>query len=111
MFGRKIENLNTDIAAFFIASPLPGTRFYKEANAMGLIRKDANWIDYSPLGTTDSVVNLPGLSIKEIKAFHKKAMREYYVRVKYIVARLLRIRHWHEVVNMWEGVKLLLKLT
>jgi radical SAM superfamily enzyme YgiQ (UPF0313 family) len=102
--------LNTDIAAFFIASPLPGSDFYEEAKKNGLIRKDASWADYSPLSNNVSVVNLPGLSLDEIRYWHRKAIRKYYVRFVYIFSRLLRLKHGYEVRNLISGFRTLLSI-
>jgi len=106
---RYAKKVNTDIAAFFIASPLPGTRFYREAQEF--IRPDATWIDYSPLSKSKPVVELPNLNSEVIRKFHKKALKWYYLRPRYIIARVLRLRHWYEIVNIWEGIKILLRLT
>ena len=102
--------LNTDIAAFFVASPLPGTRLYKETLAKGYIRRDAKWIDYSPLSNKMPVIDTPWLASDTVKDFHRKALREYYFRWRYVFARLLRLRHWYEIVNIWRGILLFLRI-
>jgi len=39
------KKLNTHVAAFFIVSPLPGTRLYKEASEKGYLRPNATWLN------------------------------------------------------------------
>jgi radical SAM superfamily enzyme YgiQ (UPF0313 family) len=107
---RFAKELNTTIAAFFVASPLPGTPFYHEAMQKGYIRDDITWINFSPLTNQESVVNLPGLSRRTIRRLHRKAIKEYYLRPRYILARLFSIRHWYEVENLFNGAKLLLNI-
>lgn len=102
--------LNTDLAAFFIASPLPGTAFYESAMAKGYIRKDSRWLDYSPLSNRLPVINQPGLSPQTVKSFHRKALRTYYLRPGYILGRMARLRHWYQVKNLVGGLTLLLRL-
>ncbi|MDO9541565.1 MAG: radical SAM protein [Kiritimatiellia bacterium] len=100
------KQLNTDVAAFFIASPLPGSRFYNEVSEKGYLRPDASWENYSPLSNNLSVVCFPGLSPETIRYWHRKAIRTYYFRMSYIIARLMRIRHWYEVMNLVGGIKI-----
>lgn len=108
---RFAKKLNTDIAAFFIASPLPGTPFYQEALEKGYLRSDASWINYSPLSNQESVLSLPNLSSTVIRKWHRKAIRSYYLRPAYIILRLSSIiRHWHDIRNLFEGLKLFLRI-
>ena len=102
--------LNTEIAAFFVASPLPGTPLYEEALQKGYMRDDIKWINFSPLSNEDSVMEMPNLPKEIIRKWHRKAVRNYYLRPSYIFARLIGIRHWHEVTNLAGGAKILLNL-
>jgi len=103
------QKLNTHIAAFFIASPLPGTRLYHEAHEKGYIRPDSTWLDYSPLSNSDSVLMLPGLSIAKIRFWHRKAIKSYYLRLGYVILRLTSWRHLYEIVNLFKGLKIFFK--
>ena len=107
---RFAQKLNTDIAAFFIASPLPGTRLYQEAKAKGYLRQDAMWLDYSPLSNRESVLSFPGLSNTTIRKWHRKALRSYYLRPRYILSRLLSIRHHHDVINILGGLRIFFRV-
>ena len=104
------KKLNTEIAAFFIASPLPGTRLYKEAQEKRYIRPDATWRDYSPLSNTESVLMLPNLSTETIRKWHRRALRSYYFRPSYVMSRLLAIRHLYEIVNLFGGLKIFFRI-
>lgn len=107
---RFAKKVNTRIAAFFIASPLPGTRLYQEALEKGYLRSNATWQDYSPLSNAESVLELPNLSTAMIRKWHRKALRNYYFRPRYIISRLLTIRHWYEVVNLFAGLKIFCRI-
>jgi len=107
---RFAKKLNTHVAAFFIASPLPGTRLYQEALEKGYIRHNSAWINYSPLSNTESVLELPHLSVAKIRKLHRKALRNYYFRPRYILLSLLSFRHWHDIVNMFSGLKLFFQI-
>ena len=95
---RFAKKLNTHVAAFFIASPFPGTRLYEEALEKGYLARDVSWLNYSPLSNVESVLNLPDLSRETIRKWHRKALKSYYIRPRYIIGRLLTVRHWHEIV-------------
>jgi radical SAM superfamily enzyme YgiQ (UPF0313 family) len=107
---RYAKALNTRVAAFFIASPLPGTPLYKEAQEKGYLRPDATWIDYSPLSNTDPILELPNLPVSVLRRWHRKALRGYYFRLGYIIPRLLAIRHWYEVANLFSGAKMFFRI-
>ena len=107
---RFAKKLNTHVAAFFIASPLPGTRLYQEASEEGYIRPGATWINYSPLSNTESVLELPNLSTETIRKLHRKALKNYYFRPRYILLSLLSIRHWHDILNIFSGLKLFFQI-
>ena len=107
---RFSKELNTSIAAFFIASPLPGTPFYHEAIEKGYVRPDVKWISYSPLSNKESVVEMPDLPVATIRKWHRKAIREYYLRPRYILSQLFSLRHWYEVQNLFNGFKLFLNI-
>lgn len=104
------KRLNTDVAAFFIASPLPGTPLYNEAKEKGFLRSNASWSDYSPLSNNESVLALPNLSTSVIREWHRRAIKSYYFRLKYIASRLARLRHWYEVVNILAGFKIFFRI-
>ena len=107
---RFAKSVNTAVAAFFVASPLPGTQLYTEALEKGCLRKDASWIDYSPLSNRKPVLDAPGLPAETTRRFHRKALRAYYVRPRYVLSRLLAIRHGYEVANLLGGLRLLLRI-
>jgi len=104
------KKLNTEVAAFFIASPLPGTRLYDEALKNNYIKQDAKWLNYSPLSNMESVLVLPGVSLQTIRKWHRRALKSYYFRLGYIISRILSIKHWYEIVNLFEGLKIFFKI-
>jgi radical SAM superfamily enzyme YgiQ (UPF0313 family) len=104
------KKLNTHVAVFFIATPLPGSRLYTEALEKGLLRSDVGWLNYSPLSNEEPVLALPGLSPSMLRWWQRKALMSYYLRPSYIIMRLLSIRHWYDIVNLFEGTKILFRL-
>ncbi|MFH2013616.1 MAG: radical SAM protein [Patescibacteria group bacterium] len=100
------KELNLDIAAFFIASPYPGTDLYNEAVEKSLIRKDWEWKDFSPLSNSLPLLNLPSLPPKETMRIHRQALKEYYWRPRYILMKLFHIRKLVDFLNIFNGIKL-----
>jgi len=107
---RVAKWLDVDIAAFWIASPLPGSRLWDEANANGWIRPDARWSDFSPLSNNRSVLTIPTLSIDRIRRLHRRALRSFYFRPRYILRKLLSIRHGYQIANLLKGLVILRRI-
>lgn len=104
------KKLNCDTMAFFIASPYPGTEFYKTAKELGYFRPDFEWKDFTLVGNNKPPLNLPGLPAEKILQWQKRAYLEYYLRPKYILMKLFSLRSWVEIKNLFNGLKLLLRL-
>lgn len=107
---RFAKSVNTAVAAFFVASPLPGAQLYTEAIEKGCLRKDASWIDYSPLSNRKPVLDAPGLPAETTHRIHRKALRAYYIRPRYVLSRLLALRHGYEVANLLGGLRPLFRI-
>lgn len=99
------KELNTDIAAFFVATPLPGTELYEKALAMGYIRKETEWKDFSPLSKTNPVINFPHLPSSLLMQWHRRAIKEYYMRPKYILKKIFSLRSKADILNIYNGLK------
>jgi radical SAM superfamily enzyme YgiQ (UPF0313 family) len=103
-FAKKI---NPDTIAFFQASPYPGTDFYRMAKESGYIRKDAQWIDYAIVSDRPSVVNLPGLSADTIHKWVKYAYKSFYLNLRYILSRLIKMKSPKVFMDNLKGLKIL----
>ncbi|MFH1778340.1 MAG: radical SAM protein, partial [Candidatus Omnitrophota bacterium] len=104
------KELNTDIVAFFITSPFPGTELYEDALRYGYIRKGANWRDFSPLSKTKPVMNLPNLSSDVLMKWHRRAIQEYYLRPAYIIKKILNLRSKVDFLNLYDGFCLFMRI-
>lgn len=84
---RLALKLNTDTAQFFPLIPYPGTEAYAWAKKNHYLA--GGYDDYCKEdGTHNCVLNLPGLSGKEMVDFCDEARRRYYLRPRYILHRL-----------------------
>ncbi len=64
------SKLDTDSIQFSLATPYPGTRFYAEVVAQGMLAA-TTWEDYDP--THNPIVQLPGVSREVLKHTESKA--------------------------------------
>lgn len=80
-------HLNTDTAQFFPLIPYPGTEAYTWALDNNYIKMGYEHYCNED-GTHNCVLDLPGLSSKEMVSFCNEARRKYYMRPRYIIHRL-----------------------
>ncbi len=94
-----------DFASFNIATPRFGTSFRSDAKNMGII--DETKIDRE---SSKSVPIWKGqeMTNEEIFYWHKKAIKDFYLRPKYILKRIKSIKTYFELVQtIREGIYLL----
>jgi len=82
-------NLGLDWAGFSIVAPLPGTALYKYCEDNNLL-KSHNWSDFSTKATP--VLKHDKLTDKEILNLWVSWQRKFYLRPKYILKRLFKLR-------------------
>jgi radical SAM superfamily enzyme YgiQ (UPF0313 family) len=85
--GRTIKfvrELNPSYALFSLATPYPGTKFYREAVENNLL-KVRDWSKYTLLSPVLETVDC---SRDELKNMQKKAFRQFYLRPSYILRQL-----------------------
>lgn len=98
--------LDSDFISFYTATPLPGSRFYDYAKENNLFDSGTSFESayYYP------AVNTHTLSKDRVFELHKSALKRFYLRPKYIMRMLLRIRSFEEVKNYFiAGMNVLLK--
>lgn len=88
-----LKDLETTFITLGIAVPAPGTDFYKYVEENGyLLTKD--WSLFDPM--KKPVFSYPWLSSDEIAHYSAYGLRQFYLRPKYILERLLSIRSLRE---------------
>ncbi len=100
------KSLNPDTAQFYPIMVYPGTAAYEEAKQKGYLATE----DFSKWLTDDrlhsSVVNLPGITHKELVEFCDKARREFYLRPSYMAHKIVQsLRNPNEFQRNWKGFK------
>lgn len=87
------KKLNTDYVSFYTATALVGTTFYDYVENSSLGELDYSHPYYFPTVRTHE------LSSQEVFEYHKKMVREYYLRPLYILKILLKIRSFAQLSN------------
>jgi radical SAM superfamily enzyme YgiQ (UPF0313 family) len=76
-----VKNLNPNYAIFSLATPYPGTSFYKQAVSENLIKVN-DWSKYTLL---NPVLDTMDCSLEELKNLQRKAFRSFYLRPGYLL--------------------------
>lgn len=99
------KECNFDYLSFNVAIPRANTGLRQEAIQKGLWAPGCDEMDQSG---TYAVMGTGSLSKEEVFRWHKKAIKEFYLRPRYLLNRLISIRSWRELrINFQEGVSLL----
>ena len=96
--------LDSDFISFYTATPLPGTKFYNYAMKSKLFDITASFNNayYYPVIRTHS------LSKEKVFELHKQAIKRFYLRPRFILRTLLRLRSFTEFKNYFTaGMNLL----
>ena len=99
------KECNFDYLSFNIAIPRANTGLRQEAIQKGLWALGCDEMDQSG---TYAVMGTGSLSKEEVFLWHKKAIKEFYLRPRYLLNRLISIKSWQELrINFQEGLSLL----
>ncbi|RQD81442.1 MAG: hypothetical protein D5R96_06905 [Methanocalculus sp. MSAO_Arc2] len=80
-----VKEIQASYALFSVATPYPGTEFYKTVKKAGDIQEDWSHFDlFSP------IVETVNLTLEEIKSLQKQAFKDFYLRPSYILRNLAR---------------------
>lgn len=104
------KKLDVDTAQFFPIMVYPGTESYNQAKEKGYLSSENpdDWLTKD--GLHNSVVNLPNLTKEDLVNFADKARREFYLRPKYLIKKILQsFKSPNEFKRNLIGFKSLLK--
>lgn len=98
------KELDLDLAVFGMLTPYPGTKVWEEIKKNGefLVK---NWDDFHHT-TSRMTFRHPDVAPPEVvEEMYKKAHREFYMRPKYILKRVLKIHNAQDVKFMFRGLR------
>lgn len=86
--------LNPDMVIFNITTPFPGTAMYEWAKKNGYLLTE-NWDEYD---LSKPVMKLPTVETEKVIKYYKNAHKKFYLRLRYILGRIFRIRSINDLV-------------
>jgi len=89
-----MKELDVDWVQVTITVPYPGTKLFEIAKSDGTL-KSTNWEDYQTWAgwSNKELVYTPkGRNAEELKELQRKAMREFYLRPKFIINQLKNLK-------------------
>lgn len=102
---RFAQELEIDTCQFTGVAAYPGTEYYEWAKRNDyLVAKDwTEWVD----GNLEQrgVVDIPGLSMREIEDFVDLGLKSFYLRPKQMKTIVTNIRSWSDVRTKLHGLK------
>ena len=99
--------LDPDYAQFSITTPYPGTELYTTFDKWGKLDKNFNeYHGWSPVFIPNGYKNM-----EELQGIHKEAFRRFYMRPRYFINRLKKIRTWNDVKRYITGLRMVLGFT
>jgi len=100
--------LNPDFVSFSLATPYPGTEFYHIALKEGYNLDD--WSVFENARYGEALYVPKGMTKKELKKLYSRAYKRFYLRPKYVLKTLSRIRSFSELTSYAKiGLSLLKK--
>lgn len=97
------KKLNVDVAQFMITTPLPGTEMWEMAQKHGEIDDDwQNFTFYAPENLpfkSDTITN------SELLGLYKWAYRSYYLRPRFILRQLMKLKSTYDIKRNWLAAK------
>jgi radical SAM superfamily enzyme YgiQ (UPF0313 family) len=108
---RFVKEIKPNIVQFAVATPLPGTEFYKWVKEHGFLLVDDLTESLTRNGFQKCIVSYPGLSSEDIEHFVDRGLKEYYLTPSYIPTALrnvIRKNGSNELIGMLKSARLFL---
>lgn len=93
--------LDPDYAQFTLTTPYPGTELYVMARKMGTL-KSYDWSRYKSWASfvdEDPVFVPKGMTIEQVRRIQKVAIKRFYLRARYILKRIAKIRNSNDLIR------------
>lgn len=94
---RLAKKLPITFAIFHVASPYPGTEFYKVCKKKGFLDNE-EWEDINQGGT--SPVKYPEISGEEIMKWVRRAYLSFYLRPRAILKLMMQIKNFRDLKHL-----------
>jgi radical SAM superfamily enzyme YgiQ (UPF0313 family) len=112
MTRKLIKEIKPDILQVQVATPIPGTEFYRWCKENGYLASDDPDEYLDEHGYQKSVVSYPWLSAEEIVKAVDDILKDYYLSISYVPVVLRQVfrRRWlDEVRRLWRSAIMFLR--
>ncbi|MFH0731777.1 MAG: radical SAM protein [Candidatus Omnitrophota bacterium] len=100
--------LNADFVIYNFAIPLPGTELYDEAKRNNLLMYEGIEL-YNKGDGAHPLIKLNGVSSSSLIKLYKLVYIKYYIRLKYVISQIRRIKSVTDVKRYFKGFISLLR--
>lgn len=107
-----IEELKPNILQVAVATPLPGTEFYRYVKKNGYITVDDLKDSIDENGFQQCIISYPQFTKKDIEFYVDKALKQYYLSPSFIpvaISNVCRKNGTHELKSMLKSAETFLK--
>ena len=98
------KELDVDVAQFMISTPFPGTEMWGIAKQYGKVN-DEDWSSFTFYAPEKMPFSSNLLSDKEVISLYKKAYKSFYLRPRFVLRQIARIRSFGDVYRNWLAAK------
>jgi radical SAM superfamily enzyme YgiQ (UPF0313 family) len=112
MTRKLIKKIKPDILQVQVATPIPGTEFYRWCKENGYLASDDPDEYLDEHGYQKSVVSYPWLSAEEIVRAVDDILKDYYLSISYVPVALRQVfrRRWlDEAKRLWRSAIMFLR--
>lgn len=95
------KKMDFKYAIFNITTPYPGTALFQWASENGYLRH-TRWTEYD---LSHAILNLPTIAPEVVESYYRKAYKEFYLRVSYILSHLFSIKTLDSFIIHCEAVR------
>ncbi len=97
------KDIDVDVAQFMVATPFPGTELWKIAQENGTVSND--WNSFTFYAPDKMPFSSELLNDKELVSLYKKAYKSFYLRPKFMLRQVAKIRSYMDVQRNWLAAK------
>jgi len=98
------KELDVDVAQFMISTPLPGTEMWEIAKQNGTVNED-DWNSFTFYAPEKMPFSSNLLNDQELLSLYRKAYKSFYLRPKFILRQLAKIRNFADIYRNWLAAK------
>ncbi len=104
------KRMNLDRVSFLITVPYPGTDLYNMLKEKKHLDKNLGWSRFSPISNKYPLLRTDELNGDDLLKLQKKAFKSFYLRPKFIINQLKKIKSKEDIKDLISGIKLFLRI-